>query len=78
MRSPFCFRTSTLLGLVCLFCACALCGCAGKKPATDPEAAMCAAGTACAPEEKLDSLRAKMAMTLVDVSGKEQNLDAVR
>ena len=77
MRSPFYFRAITLLGLVCLFCACALCGCAGKKPATDPEAAMCAAGTACAPEEKLDSLRAKMAMTLVDVSGKEQNLDAV-
>lgn len=36
------------------------------------------AGVACVPEApKPDSLRAKMAITLVDQNGKEQNLDAV-
>ena len=68
-----------------------LAGCASSKPAVEPTAAKCAAGAtdadaanagaasaACAPEApKLDSLRAKMAITLVDENGKEQNLDAV-
>ena len=68
-----------------------LAGCASSKPAVEPSAAKCVAGAtdadaanagaasaACAPEApKLDSLRAKMAITLVDENGKEQNLDAV-
>ena len=68
-----------------------LAGCASSKPAVEPTAAKCVAGAtdadaanagaasaACAPEApKLDSLRAKMAITLVDENGKEQNLDAV-
>ena len=67
-----------------------LAGCASSKPAVEPTAAKCVAGatdadaanagaasTACAPEVKPDSLRAKMAITLVDENGKEQNLDAV-
>lgn len=68
-----------------------LAGCASSKPAVEPSAAKCVAGAtdadaanagaasaACAPEApKLDSLRAKMAITLVDQNGKEQNLDAV-
>lgn len=68
-----------------------LAGCASSKPAVEPTAAKCAAGAtdadaanagaasaACAPEApKLDSLRAKMAITLVDENGKEQSLDAV-
>ena len=57
-----------------LLCAVAagLWGCAGTKPATEPSAQ-----AAPAEEVKLDSLRAKMAITLVDENGKEQNLDAV-
>ena len=68
-----------------------LAGCASSKPVVEPSAAKCVAGAtdadaanagaasaACAPEApKLDSLRAKMAITLVDENGKEQNLDAV-
>lgn len=46
--------------------------------AVDGAASAANAGVACAPEApKLDSLRAKMAITLVDQNGKEQNLDAV-
>ena len=90
-------RTSAGIWGLCLVLVCLLSGCAGKKPATEPTAAKCAAGAvngavnageagaanaanageACAPEVKPDSLRAKMAITLVDDNGKEQNLDAV-
>lgn len=89
-------RTFACMWGLCLVLICLLSGCAGKKPATEPTAAKCAAGAvkgavdgaagsanaanageACAPEVKPDSLRAKMAITLVDDNGKEQNLDAV-
>lgn len=80
---PFC-RSFFVSGILCLILACMLGGCAGKKPATDPESAKCAAGAdstasvVCAPgEEKLDSLRAKFVLNLVDDKGKEQSLDAV-
>ena len=56
-------------------------GSAGGAGAVNAGAANAAnaanAGKACAPEVKPDSLRAKMAITLVDENGKEQNLDAV-
>ncbi|MBR2057861.1 MAG: hypothetical protein IJ982_02905, partial [Fibrobacter sp.] len=46
--------------------------------ATDGAASAVNAGVACVPEApKPDSLRAKMAITLVDQNGKEQNLEAV-
>ena len=45
--------------------------------AVDGAANAANAGETCAPEVKPDSLRAKMAITLVDENGKEQNLDAV-
>mgnify|MGYP003426687377 FL=1 len=48
-----------------------LAGCASSKPAVEPTAQATPA------EVKPDSLRAKMAITLVDQNGKEQNLDAV-
>ena len=59
---------------VTLLCAVAvgLWGCAGTKPAVE-------SGAQSAPAEgaKLDSLRAKMAITLKDDKGKEHDLDAV-
>ena len=85
-------RTFACMWGLCLVLICLLSGCAGKKPATEPTAKCGAgavnageagsanaanAGEACAPEVKPDSLRAKMAITLVDDNGKEQNLDAV-
>ena len=65
-------RPSAKIWGLCLVLVCLLCACAGNKPAVDPSAQA-------APAEavKLDSLRAKMAITLVDQNGKEQNLDAV-
>ena len=64
-------RASSLIGLACLLLVCLLCGCAGKKPAVD------GAPVEVPVEVATDSLRAKMAMTLVDAGGKTQNLDAV-
>lgn len=89
MRMPG--RTFVRIWGLCLVLVCLLSGCAGTKPATEPSAKCNAAeggaagavdgtanaGTACAPEVKLDSLRAKMAITIVDGNGKAQNLDAV-
>ena len=89
MRLPG--RTFVWIWGLCLAFACVLAGCAGTKPATEPSAAKCEpgkngaadagaanAGKVCAAEApKLDSLRAKMAITLVGDDGKEQNLDAV-
>jgi len=82
--------TSAGIWGLCLVLVCLLSGCAGKKPATEPTARCAAgavdgsagadsadAGEVCAPEVKLDSLRAKMAVTIVDDNGKEHNLDAV-
>ena len=54
-----------------LVLVCLLSGCAGNKPSVNTSAQVVPA------EVKLDSLRAKMAITLVDENGKEQNLDAV-
>lgn len=84
MREPG--LTSARIWGMCLVLVCLLCGCAGNKPAVEPAAAKCVAGAAsaanagvaCVPEApQPDSLRAKMAITLVDQNGKEQNLDAV-
>ena len=71
MRLPSC-TYATFWGL-CLVLVCMLSACAGTK-APAPDAAAKQAEPA---EVKLDSLRAKMAITLVDENGKEQNLDAV-
>ena len=71
MRLPSC-TYATFWGL-CLVLVCMLSACAGTK-APAPDAA---AKQAVPAEVKLDSLRAKMAITLVDENGKEQNLDAV-
>lgn len=49
----------------------------GSAGADSADAGSANAGEACAPEVKLDSLRAKMAVTIVDDNGKEHNLDAV-
>ena len=87
MRS-FVLNRTAFVNRIALAVLCAvtvwLAGCASSKPAVEPTAAKCVAGAtdaasaACAPEApKLDSLRAKMAITLVDQNGKEQNLDAV-
>ena len=49
----------------------------GSAGADSADAGSANAGEACAPEVKLDSLRAKMAVTIVDDNGKDHNLDAV-
>ena len=64
-------RASSLIGLACLLLVCLLCGSAGKKPAVD------GAPVEVPVEVATDSLRAKMAMTLVDAGGKTQKLAAV-
>lgn len=75
MRS-FALNRTALASRIALAALCAvamwLAGCASSKPAVEPTAQ-----AAPADEVKLDSLRAKMAITLVDDKGKEQNLDAV-
>ena len=75
MRS-FALNRTALASRIALAALCAVtmwfAGCASSKPAVEPTAQ-----TAPADEVKLDSLRAKMAITLVDANGKEQNLDAV-
>lgn len=63
-------RSVFLFVLLCSMAAW-LVGCAGSKPAVQPDAATPDAVPV------PDSLRVKMAVTLVDENGKEQNLDAV-
>lgn len=75
MRS-FVLNRAALANRIALAVLCAvtvwLAGCASSKPAVEPTAQAMVAE-----EVKLDSLRAKMGVTLVDDKGKEQNLDAV-
>ncbi|MBO7413804.1 MAG: hypothetical protein J6U20_09115 [Fibrobacter sp.] len=66
----FRFVPFAVLALMALFAA-ALCGCAGSKASHNTETAV--AEVAAVP----DSLRAKFKLTLLDKSGKEQELDAV-
>jgi len=74
------FRKNLAFLVLCAV-ACTFWACAGSKPATEPAAATCEAGKdgeACADAGvKLDSLRVKMAVTLVDENGKEQDMDAM-
>ena len=71
MRAYSFVRNLLTVALLCAVNA-GLWGCASSKPAVEPSAQ-----PAPAEEAKQDSLRAKMAITLVDDKGKEQALDAV-